>query len=140
MEVNLGMYVDQLWINHVPIYFDRVFVTKHLGLNCAYWNLHERHFSIKNNCYLVNEKFELLFFHFSALNIYDTNNISKSQNRYNLVERTDLVSLVTEYAKKLIDVKADGSYNVRCVYSAKSILQKFIYYKKRFLLRIRKTV
>ncbi|MEP6594456.1 MAG: hypothetical protein ABJA71_00860, partial [Ginsengibacter sp.] len=55
MEVNLGMYVDQLWINHVPIYFSKVFISKHVGLNCAYWNLHERYFSFNNNSYFVNQ-------------------------------------------------------------------------------------
>src|SRR5207253_3166136 len=110
MEVNLGMYVDQLWINHVPVYFNKVFISKHMGLNCAYWNLHERYFSFNNNSYFVNETFQLIFFHFSALDIYNPSTISKSQNRYNLNERTDLVSLINEYAEKLIREKADGSY------------------------------
>jgi len=73
MEVNLGMYVDQLWINHVPVYFSKVCISKHMGLNCAYWNLHERYFSFANNSYFINKTFQLLFFHFSALDVYNTN-------------------------------------------------------------------
>ena len=140
MEVDLGMYVDQLWINHVPVYFDNVYVTKHLGLNCAYWNLHERKFSIKDNAYFINEVFPLIFFHFSALDVNDINTISKSQDRFSLEERKDLILLMNDYAKKLKAAKAEADYNVRCVYAANNIFQKFIYYKKRFLLRRTKKV
>ena len=140
MEINLGMYVDQLWINHVPIYFNKVFITRHPGLNCAYWNLHERYFYFNKNSYFVNETFQLIFFHFSALDVDDTNNISGSQNRYSLNDRPDLSSLINQYAQKLKNARADGTYNVRCVYTPQNIFQKLLYYKKRFILRKTKVV
>lgn len=136
MEVNLGMYVDQLWINHVSVYFNNVFVSKHMGLNCAYWNLHERYFSLSNdNTYVVNKTDLLLFFHFSALDLNDINSISKSQNRYSLQQRDDLRDLVNDYSKKLVAARADGRYDIPCVYTKRNLFQKFQYYKKRLSVR-----
>ena len=61
-----GLFVDQLWTNHVPLFFNQVKVTKHPGLNCAFWNIHERVLSKKNDTYFVNENSYLIFFHFSS--------------------------------------------------------------------------
>ena len=136
MEINLGMYVDQLWFNLVPVFFKKVFISNHLGLNCAFWNLHERSLSVnENNQFMINENFSLIFFHFSALDIHNIDSISKSQNRYNLKNRVDLSLLVNEYAIKLIAAKQESNYNIPCVYTNKSFLQKFFYYKNRFIIR-----
>ena len=37
-----GMNGDQLWLEHVPIFFEKVLVEKHEGLNVGAWNLAER--------------------------------------------------------------------------------------------------
>src|SRR5215468_1634567 len=37
-----GLFVDQLWMNLAPVFFDHVEVLRHPGCNVAYWNLHER--------------------------------------------------------------------------------------------------
>jgi hypothetical protein len=65
-----GLYVDQLWINLVPAYFNEVYIDKYLGNNVAFWNLHERKIIFENNEYLVNDyKTPLVFFHFSKVKI-----------------------------------------------------------------------
>jgi len=34
--------VDQKWINLVPLLFEGISISRHVGLNAAFWNLHER--------------------------------------------------------------------------------------------------
>lgn len=88
-----GLFVDQKWINLVPGMFDEVFISRHLGLNMAYWNLHEREISDG----LVNGQYPLVFFHFSGFVPDDINVISKYQNRCTLENRPDLNVLFENY-------------------------------------------
>lgn len=61
-----GSFVDQLCINLVPIYFEKVLVIKDLGYNAASWNFHERNFSEKDGKFYVNDEFPLVFYHYSG--------------------------------------------------------------------------
>jgi len=70
---------DQKWINLLPSFFDSddLCVDRHLGLNVAPWNYHEREIIMENdNVYvrkrnvITNKKFPLIFIHFSN---YDYN-------------------------------------------------------------------
>jgi hypothetical protein len=97
-----GMFVDQLWVNFAPIFYDDVFVSRHLGLNMAYWNLHERQITNDNEPYLVNNTFPLVFFHFSGYSPEKPTVISKYQDRYSFQEKGDVASLFDYYAQALI--------------------------------------
>ncbi len=61
-----GMFGEQLCINLVPIYFEKVLVIKDVGYNAASWNFHERNFSEKDGKFYVNDKFPLVFYHYSG--------------------------------------------------------------------------
>ena len=61
-----GLFVDQLWINFVPIYYEGVKISRHIGFNTAYWNINERVISRKDNSFIVNDEYPLVFFHFSS--------------------------------------------------------------------------
>ncbi len=61
-----GMFGEQLCINLVPIYFEKVLVIKDLGYNAASWNFHERSFSEKDGKFYVNDEFPLVFYHYSG--------------------------------------------------------------------------
>ncbi|MBO4922848.1 MAG: hypothetical protein J5382_01835 [Bacteroidales bacterium] len=81
IKTEKGMFVDQLPMNLVPLYFDRVKVSRHRGFNVAYWNLHERSLIYDNDnlgrffvqCNVENIMdgsnsrmlFPLIFYHFS---------------------------------------------------------------------------
>jgi hypothetical protein len=134
-EAKLGMYVDQLWANLIPVLFDKVQVSRHLGLNCAYWNIHERWFSLKDNVHLVNDSFLLLFFHFSAIDINNYEGISRSQNRFDVSTREDLKSLLQDYTLQLKTRKQEQDYNIPCVYTKRTYWQKLQYYKNRYHIR-----
>lgn len=62
------LFVDQLWLNLVPHFFNEVDFLVHSGANVGYWNLVSREISSKNNIYFIDEK-PLLFIHFSGWNI-----------------------------------------------------------------------
>ncbi len=88
-----GLFVDQKWMNLVPGMFAGVYISRHLGLNMAYWNLHERVL----HDHLVNGIDPLVFFHFSGFLANDIDAISKYQNRYTLATRPDLKALFEGY-------------------------------------------
>lgn len=97
-----GMFVDQLWVNFAPIFHEDVYVSRHLGLNMAYWNLHERQITNDNEPYLINEISPLIFFHFSGYSPDNPKEISKYQDRYTFQEKGDIASIFDYYAQALI--------------------------------------
>lgn len=67
MDLNNGVFVDQLPINYVPIFYPKMTkILFHDGMNVAPWNLHERRISLRDGVYYANEK-KLIFFHFSNI-------------------------------------------------------------------------
>lgn len=98
-----GMFVDQLWLNFVPLFFDKVLISKDLGLNCGYWNLHERHIrETENGEFKVNNEFPLVFFHFSGYNTNKPTQISAHTDRFDLTNRPELTPLFEAYHQALL--------------------------------------
>ncbi len=116
IDLENGMFVDQLWVNFAPIYWENVLIFRHLGYNMAYWNLHERNLSQKENQYFVNEKEPLVFFHYSGYNPTKPEAISKYQNRYQFSERPDIIQLFDNYAESLKANKFAFFQQFRCAY------------------------
>lgn len=83
VDLQNGLFVDQKWMDLTPSLFNNVFILKDYGHNVAYWNIHERTISKKDDVYFVNND-KLVFFHFSGLTFEDVSLISKHQNRFNL--------------------------------------------------------
>jgi len=102
IDTNLGIFVDQKWMNLVPCYFDGVHVLKHLGCNVAYWNLHERSVTGDRDGYFVGDK-PLCFFHFSGVKASLPNVLSRHQTRHQIEPGTALAELVSDYCKSLTD-------------------------------------
>ncbi|MDP1561037.1 MAG: hypothetical protein Q8M16_06545 [Pirellulaceae bacterium] len=42
VDPHQGLFVDQRWLDQAPAYFSSVKISRHLGLNVGYWNLHDR--------------------------------------------------------------------------------------------------
>jgi glycosyltransferase involved in cell wall biosynthesis len=97
-----GYFVDQKWIDLVPGLFDKVFILRHPGFNCAYWNLHERNITIKNiNSNIKCNNENLYFFHFSGFNPEKPSIISKHSNRFNINEIGEAKELYQYYSELL---------------------------------------
>lgn len=105
IDLKEGYFVDQLWMNLVPLYFDSVCTLRNPGLNFAYWNFHERKItsSLDSARFIVNEKSDLIFVHFSSFSPILNNDFCwRGLTRYNLESRPDLTSLYKKYKDDLI--------------------------------------
>lgn len=92
-----GLFVDQLPVNHAPLFFRNVKILYDMGANMAPWNLHERYLSIQDGRYMVNEKYPLKFYHFSSFGV-DTNELPLHHyDRFTLAARPDLQQLYSAY-------------------------------------------
>lgn len=66
-ETQFGLSTDQKWVSIAPCFFKDLHISFNLGYNVAFWNLHERQISRNSSGTLfVNNKYPLVFFHFSS--------------------------------------------------------------------------
>ncbi|MNV42037.1 hypothetical protein D3C71_1336960 [compost metagenome] len=100
-DPSFGTFVDQKWLDLAPSYFEAVRILKHPGCNVAYWNLHERSVAIAESRYWVNG-LPLIFFHFSGVNAWTPEILSRHQNRHVLSPGTALAELVRDYCAQLL--------------------------------------
>ena len=125
MDFKNGMFVDQLWINLAPVFFEKVRVEKHLGYNVAYWNLHERKVNQRGEQYWVNDQYELQFFHFSGYNINAPEVLSVHQDRFQLSDRPDIQPLFAQYRNTMAQNGQAFFKQFRCSYIKESKRTKF---------------
>jgi hypothetical protein len=118
-KVHIGVFVDQLWINHVPLFFKDVYVLKDKGCNMAPWNLHERFLTDTGKFILVNGSDALKFFHFSSFKV-DTGELPvHNYNRYYMKDRPDLVELYKQYNEELKAAGYSFYSGFTCAYMTK---------------------
>jgi hypothetical protein len=136
INVKDGLFVDQLPMNHVPIFFKQVYICQDFGVNMAPWNLHERTLSKKkHNTYVVNDLDDLVFFHFSAINVSELELSLIHYGRFSLFERQDLLQLYKDYQQELIDNKYFFFRDITPFYIQERnayLKKKKVWYKKIF--------
>lgn len=130
MDIQNGMFVDQLYINMVPLYYEGVKIDKYPGYNIAYWNLHERKITQKDGKYFANRE-PLVFYHYSGLDPDNPNSISKWQDRFDLTNRPDLIDLYKNYRAQLKANHNEYLRTIRCYYLKPSVPEP----KKSFVKR-----
>lgn len=113
----IGLFVDQLPINHVPIFFQGVRVLENRGLNMAPWNLHERTLSERDGKYLVNGKEDLIFFHFSSFGVDSGELPLIHYDRYRMIDRPDLKNLYAGYNEEIKANNHEHYSKIESVYS-----------------------
>jgi hypothetical protein len=66
-EKNLhrGLFDDQKYLDLIPAIFDDVAIIRHRGCNVAYWNRWENKRSIRQGKVFINEKWPVVFVHFT---------------------------------------------------------------------------
>jgi hypothetical protein len=111
-----GLFVDQLWLNLVPLLFRYVKCSFHLGLNMAPWNLHERRLKVSNNEIIVNDNFKLVFYHFSNYKYSFPELLASNYDRYSLKERIDLQEIYKSYLNELIANNIGKLHIISCKY------------------------
>jgi hypothetical protein len=124
MESQFGLSTDQKWVSIAPCFFESLKVSFNLGYNAAPWNTFERTFTKNSHgIYYVNNKFPLIFFHFSNFDPDDTQYLNKRASSELGVDYPLLKELGDEYALRLaeysdkvvklpyaFDYMSDGSY------------------------------
>jgi hypothetical protein len=114
-EPQIGLAVDQKWMDLSPAFFPNMKILRDPGLNVAFWNLHERVVSSHDGDWLVNGRYPLRFFHFSSFNPNSPHAIAHKQSRFETESRPDLHVLLDSYARALRE-NDDESYS-SCNYS-----------------------
>jgi len=102
-ESQFGLSVDQKWVSIAPCFFEHIKILFDLGLNMAFWNIHERSLSMSGDVYMVNNKYVLKFFHFSSFDIDNPDIISTRPHNWNKTGRADLANICVNYAESLRD-------------------------------------
>jgi hypothetical protein len=116
-KVAQGLFVDQLWMNLTPLFFDNTVISKNLGLNMAPWNLHERIITKSQNKILtVNNKNKLIFYHFSNYKFNNPEILATYYNRFSFDNRKDLVDLYDEYRELLLKNNIEKLSVLNCYY------------------------
>jgi hypothetical protein len=105
-EPQLGLGVDQKWIDLAFSFFDGMGILRDPGLNVAFWNLHERKISRTGDGWHVNNEAALGFVHFSSFVESDEQAVADKQTRYPVGSRQDFVLAVGVYRKYLQRAKA----------------------------------
>ncbi|MBU6166014.1 MAG: hypothetical protein KGQ52_07765 [Alphaproteobacteria bacterium] len=62
-----GLFVDQKWCDHVPVFFDKVHILKDPGYNTASWNVSQRRIAIDGDGNVRANDVLLRFWHFTKL-------------------------------------------------------------------------
>ena len=115
IDLSRGLFVDQLWANLIPAYFDKVLIEKYPGYNMAHWNLHERFLSKDNEIYMVNGQ-PLVFYHFSHYSPANPESIAAHHNRFSFKTRPDLKEIYNQYKDSLIRYNYFSLKKVPCFY------------------------
>ena len=105
VDLPRALFTDQRWVDWVPALF-RHRVLRDLGLNAAYWNLHERPLATAPDGSLTAGGAPLRFFHFSGFDPRTPTTLSRhggSKPRVLISEHPLLRGLCDQYANLLAE-------------------------------------
>lgn len=106
MESQFGLSTDQKWVTIAPSLFRTIGILFNPGYNMAAWNTFERSLSKDSNGgYLVNERFPLVFFHFSNWDPSDPQYLNKRASSEKGVQMQTLLEIGLDYDKALLRMK-----------------------------------
>lgn len=97
-----GFFVDQLWCNLAPLFFEKVYILKDYGYNMAPWNLHERRIKeINGEEYILSNGEPLVFYHFSSFDYFRPGLLSWKYDRYSFENCPGIGKICSDYCKRL---------------------------------------
>ena len=95
-----GFCIDQIWLMHVPAFFDGVRIIHDLTWHAALWNFHERRLTRKTYGWFVIDQGYLQFVNFKGLTNSDEG-FFPYQTRLKLRDRPDLQQLIMDYRQQV---------------------------------------
>lgn len=141
-----GLFVDQHWVNFAPVYHSSVWIDKNPGYNVAYWNLHERFFTLDADTWMVNDTQPLLFFHYSGYNPFKPEEVSKYQTRFsftttpNRLARPDAFPLFERYRNRLLANHNDLYQRYPCAYIKPPVIPRYKRVRKALKMPFQKLI
>ncbi|MGE0449788.1 MAG: glycosyltransferase family 2 protein [Vicinamibacterales bacterium] len=96
-----GLNCDQRWLDLLPGLVAECQVSRHPGLNAAYWNLHERTFTRRDDRLLANGQ-PLIFFHFSGYSPDQPDIVTRHPTSVDFANRPDIRPIFEAYQRALI--------------------------------------
>lgn len=60
-----GLFVDQKYLDALPVLFENIGIIRHRGCNIAFWNQHECKRVLSNGKLLINGEYPVVFIHFT---------------------------------------------------------------------------
>ncbi len=97
-----GLFVDQKWLDLVPLYFNGVGYLTEPGANLAHWNLYEHNLCVDQGGNISVDGEPLLFVHFSGLDLNQTGNVSIHSKMYDGLELPVWKMVADAYRDSLI--------------------------------------
>jgi hypothetical protein len=131
-------FYDQLPMNLVPCYYEKVFIERNPGYNIAGWNIYQRTVSLVENKYMINEHFPLIFYHFSGYKINQPNKIS-IYNQLMAEEGSALETMLHDYKNQLLSNHYQYFKELKCGYKVQPHPTEYGRIKT-FVLRFRRFV
>lgn len=127
-SMSRGLFVDQLWLNLVPLYFKEVKYCLEPGANLGYWNFFDRTLTKDSSGSIrVNEE-PVIFIHFSGWDINNPNAVSKYSSIYDEKNPNYWLEISETYKDNLLEngysICAEFPYAFKCFHDGKSILLK----------------
>jgi len=109
-ETQFGLSTDQKWVSIAPCFFQDIHISRNLGYNVAFWNVHERHLHrTADGIYFVNGEYPLIFFHFSSFDEAVPGNLSKRPFADKNKQRIDLLEVSIAYQHMLTKKRTSAS-------------------------------
>jgi hypothetical protein len=96
-----GLFVDQLWINLVPIFFKGVKISLNEGVNVAYWNINHRSIKTNEGVLEINFNTPLIFFHYSSFDL-SLDKLSKRDYTEYSGDKSVLLEMMSNYKDQLL--------------------------------------
>ena len=141
IDKSRGLFVDQKWMDLVPVFFTDYHVLKNNGCNVAWWNLSERKlFQSGNKWYLNSDTTPLVFFHFSGFHPRSPYYTGRAYNpKFSFADKPELLPLFRDYEQKLLLNGYDALINLKPMLPFRTLENKHgnTGTKKRFLQRVK---
>jgi len=134
---DLGLSADQMWMSLTPLLFKNIGIIRNPGYNFAYWNIHERSISFKNEIPMVNESYPLVFVHFADFDPEKPENFTnpKHFSRQKITGNNALKQICRDYATELLNSNYHACSQIRSRYATSSRWRAWRQLKKSTSLR-----
>jgi hypothetical protein len=111
-----GEFYDQKVMNLLPVFSDKSVISRNFGLNVAEWNLHERTLSKINGDYFVNDKYPLVFFHFSGVKMTNADQNIRNNIQFKRAKSDELSELLSGYIAANLENGYEQLKGIPCYY------------------------